>query len=118
MYTPPGSTSQPPSRPLSRLGTPPRPASALSLLHHQASPGAYEMDEFMDGPIRTDHVAGQQPSDDVLLAAIREILARQDLMGMSIRAVRMELERRFGVSMDGRRDHIRTAIQAVLGGQV
>lgn len=46
------------------------------------------------------------PSDDALLAEIREILRTADLMSVTKKSVKQELERRFGVNLDIKRSYI------------
>lgn len=46
------------------------------------------------------------PSDDALLAEIREILRTADLMSVTKKSVKQELERRFGVGLDAKRSYI------------
>jgi chitin synthase len=46
------------------------------------------------------------PSDDALLAEIRDILRTADLMTVTKKGVKQELERRFGVPLDSRRAYI------------
>lgn len=46
------------------------------------------------------------PSDDALLAEIREILRTADLMTVTKKGIKQELERRFGVPLDARRAYI------------
>ena len=46
------------------------------------------------------------PSDDAILAEIREILRTADLMTITKKAVKAELERRFGVNLDAKRPYI------------
>ena len=46
------------------------------------------------------------PSDDALLAEIREILRTADLMTVTKKGIKHELERRFGVNLDSRRPYI------------
>ncbi len=118
----------PPSRPMSMIRgqePPPRYASNLSLLHPagtspQPSPGdepgsvyggygnGYEMSELIPSG----------PSDDALLAEIRDILRAADLMTVTKKTVKAELEGRFGCNLDGRRLYIGNATEAVLGGQL
>ncbi|KAL9057548.1 MAG: hypothetical protein Q9162_002281 [Coniocarpon cinnabarinum] len=96
-----------PSRPVS-LGAPPRYTSSMSLSGSQALPGAgYEMTDLV-----------QLPSDDTLLAEIREILRGADLMHVTKKSVKVELERRFGVNLDAKRAYIGSATEAVLSGQL
>jgi len=58
------------------------------------------------------------PSDDALLAEIREILRTADLMTVTKKGVKQELERRFGVPLDSRRAYINSATEAILSGQL
>jgi chitin synthase len=46
------------------------------------------------------------PSDDSILAEIRDILRTADLMTITKKAVKLELERRFGVNLDAKRAYI------------
>jgi chitin synthase len=48
------------------------------------------------------------PSDDALLAEIRDILRTADLMTVTKKGVKQELERRFGVPLDVKRQYIGT----------
>ena len=58
------------------------------------------------------------PSDDAILAEIRDILRTADLMQVTKKSVKLELEKRFGVSMAGKRAYIGSATEAVLSGQL
>ncbi|KXX81620.1 Chitin synthase 8 [Madurella mycetomatis] len=58
------------------------------------------------------------PSDDALLAEIRDILRTADLMTVTKKGVKQELERRFGVPLDSRRAYINNATTAILSGQL
>lgn len=55
--------------------------------------------------LEMSNLAGM-PSDDALLAEIREILRTADLMTVTKKGVKQELERRFGVPLDSRRAYI------------
>ena len=46
------------------------------------------------------------PSDDAILAEIREILKTADLMTVTKKGIKLELERRFGVNLEPRRAYI------------
>lgn len=46
------------------------------------------------------------PSDDAILAEIREILKTADLMNVTKKSIKLELEQRFGVALDARRAYI------------
>jgi chitin synthase len=50
------------------------------------------------------------PSDDALLAEIRDILRTADLMTVTKKGVKQELERRFGVPLDSRRAYINSGM--------
>ncbi|KAK7997889.1 hypothetical protein PG989_005929 [Apiospora arundinis] len=58
------------------------------------------------------------PSDDALLAEIREILRTADLMTVTKKGIKQELERRFGMPLDARRAYINSATEALLSGQL
>ncbi|KFA61562.1 hypothetical protein S40285_03983 [Stachybotrys chlorohalonatus IBT 40285] len=58
------------------------------------------------------------PSDDALLAEIRDILRTADLMTVTKKGVKQELERRFGVPLDVKRQYIGTATEALLSGNL
>lgn len=49
---------------------------------------------------------GSMPSDDALLAEIREILRTADLMTVTKKGIKQELERRFNVPLESRRAYI------------
>ncbi|KAL2130321.1 hypothetical protein VTI74DRAFT_6593 [Chaetomium olivicolor] len=67
--------------------------------------------------LELSNLAGM-PSDDALLAEIREILRTADLMTVTKKGVKQELERRFGVPLDGKRAYINSATEAILSGQL
>jgi chitin synthase len=48
------------------------------------------------------------PGDDAILAEIREILKTADLMTITKKGIKLELEKRFGVNLDARRTYINT----------
>lgn len=54
------------------------------------------------------------PSDDALLAEIREILRTADLMSVTKKSVKQELERRFGINLDIKRSYINSGMLLVL----
>lgn len=59
-----------------------------------------------------------QPTDDELLAEIRNILASNQLIDVTKKSLRLELESRFGCSMDGRKAYINSATEALLNNQL
>ena len=97
----------PSSRPVSQLGGGAAYGSHMSLplLANAAGSGGGEMADLL-------------PSDDALLAEIREILRTADLMSVTKKSIKAELERRFGVSMDAKRQYIGSATEAILSGQL
>lgn len=50
------------------------------------------------------------PSDDSILAEIREILKTADLMTVTKKSIKVELEKRFGVALDARRAYINSGM--------
>jgi chitin synthase len=58
-----------------------------------------------------------QPTDDQLLREMREFLATADLMRVTKKSVRLEMERRFGCVLDARKEFIGSATEAILGGE-
>ena len=50
------------------------------------------------------------PSDDAILAEIRDILKTADLMTVTKKSIKNELERRFGVPLDARRAYINSGM--------
>lgn len=55
------------------------------------------------------------PSDDAILAEIREILRTADLMTVTKKSIKGELERKFGISLDARRAYINSGTRMLLG---
>ena len=88
----------------------------------------YSLGGFSDqGMMMGQHYPGSEealvaddnmPSDDALLAEIREILRTADLMTVTKKSIKTELERRFGVPMESRRQYIGSATEAILSGQL
>jgi len=58
------------------------------------------------------------PSDDAILSEIREILKTADLMTVTKKSIKLDLEQRFGVALDARRAYINSATEALLSGQL
>lgn len=87
----------PPSRPMSQMELP-QNASRLSLAPSEQmarGPSVMEMHEF-----------DALPSDDAILAEIREILKTADLMTVTKKSIKTELEHRFGCGLDAKRSYI------------
>jgi len=95
---PPSEYGYPPSRPMSQMELP-RYGSRLSLapseMMMRGGPEQMEMSEFSD-----------MLSDDAILAEIREILKTADLMSVTKKSIKQELERRFGVNLEPKRAYI------------
>ncbi|KAL9124736.1 MAG: hypothetical protein Q9217_005967 [Psora testacea] len=100
----------PPSRPMSQMELP-RYGSRLSL-----APSEMAMARAQEG-IHMSEFA-ELPSDDTILAEIREILKTADLMTVTKKNIKHELERRFGVNLDAKRPYIGSATEAILSGQL
>ncbi|PWY74457.1 hypothetical protein BO70DRAFT_398773 [Aspergillus heteromorphus CBS 117.55] len=98
----------PSSRPVSQFNLP-RYSSRMSLAASEMMSGHSEM-EMED----LSHL----PADDALLSEIREILRTADLMTVTKKSIKQELERRFGVNLDAKRPYINSATEAILAGQL
>ncbi|PHH62254.1 hypothetical protein CDD81_7314 [Ophiocordyceps australis] len=137
-----------PSRPDSTTGFAPPPPPPLQAQQQQQQqqqqylPGHYAFDArnasrmslapsemmMMPPPARASQHGGSQlfnpddmvglPSDDGLLAEIRDILRTADLMTVTKKGVKQELERRFDVPLDSKRAYINSATEAILSGQL
>ncbi|CAL5868156.1 uncharacterized protein PFLUO_LOCUS2380 [Penicillium psychrofluorescens] len=100
----------PSSRPASQLDLPLLASgSRMSLAPSEMMSRHMDMDMDME-----DY--SNLPADDALLAEIREILRTADLMTVTKKSIKQELERRFGVNLDARRPYINSATEAVLSG--
>ncbi|XHG02063.1 hypothetical protein AWENTII_005426 [Aspergillus wentii] len=97
----------PGSRPMSQLEQLPRYGSRMSLAPSE------RMSRHMD--MEMEDIAGS-PTDDAILAEIRNILHTADLMTVTKKSIKQELERRFGVNLDYKRPYINSATEAVLSG--
>ena len=98
-YIPAGSEyGYPPTRPVSQMELP-RYGSRLSLAPSEMMKRGYE--ETMEMADFSD-----LPSDDAILAEIREILKTADLMTVTKKSIKAELENRFGVNLEPRRAYI------------
>ncbi|EEA28731.1 hypothetical protein TMatcc_002918 [Talaromyces marneffei ATCC 18224] len=99
----------PASRPMSQLDLTSRLGSRMSLAPSEMMGGTanYELADLTG-----------LPSDDAILAEIRDILRTADLMTITKKVVKVELEKRFGVNLDAKRPYINSATEAVLSGQL
>ena len=97
------------------LDMPPRYGSTMSLAPPGSVTGGFEMSEMGHQPIQP---GVDFPTDDQILAEIRDILSKVDLMAITKKSVKVELERRFGIPLDIKRAYIGSATEAILGGQL
>lgn len=90
------------SRPMSQLELPLRQHSRLSMAQSdvmsQRGIGSYNPELEMS--------MLDLPSDDAILAEIREILRTADLMTVTKKSIKVELERKFGMSLDAKRAYV------------
>lgn len=98
-------------RGMSQLDIPGRNGSRLSLAPSQYLGHSQDME-------MADYPGGALPSEDALLAEIRSILSTADLMTVTKKSIKTELERRFGVNLDAKKAYIGSATEAVLSGQL
>lgn len=98
----------------SRMSLTPSDALGLGMDHRQSQFGGSQMGMQ---ELEMANLAGL-PSDDAILAEIREILKTADLMTVTKKSIKIELERRFGVALDARRAYINSATEALLSGQL
>ena len=96
-FQPPASEyGYPSSRPMSQLGIPAY-GSRMSLVPSEML--------ARGEPMEMADMAGQ-PNEDAILAEIREILKTADLMTVTKKGIKLELERRFGVNLEPRKAYI------------
>jgi chitin synthase len=93
-----------PSRPGSTVGFAPQNMSRMSLAHSEM-PGN-RMSQFGGSQFFSPEEMVGMPSDDALLAEIRDILKTADLMTVTKKGIKQELERRFNVPLDAKRAYI------------
>ncbi|KAI0593092.1 class V chitin synthase [Biscogniauxia sp. FL1348] len=109
---------------MSEYYTPSRPGSTVGMVppYDVKNPGNLSRMSFAPAENRLSQFGGSQflghpnememtnmagmPSDDALLAEIREILRTADLMTVTKKGIKQELERRFNVPLDARRAYI------------
>ena len=104
----------PQSRPMSQAGGLPRYSphpsqtpSEVNLLapgyNHSNGSYGYKNDGVN---VEMHEIPGMMPNDDAILTEIREILRTADLMSVTKKSIKMELERRFGVNLESRKAYI------------
>jgi chitin synthase len=62
--------------------------------------------------------AGPLPTDDQIIAEVRQILSTTDLMKVTKKNVRERLAQFFGVDMSSKKDFIHYCIDAILKGEL
>ncbi|KAI9726707.1 MAG: hypothetical protein M1834_008642 [Cirrosporium novae-zelandiae] len=92
----------PPSRPMSQMDMP-HYGSRMSLA---ASDALGRAPSGAGGEMEMAEVPVNMPNDDAILAEIRDILRTADLMTVTKKSIKMELEARFGVPMESRKAYI------------
>jgi chitin synthase len=98
----------PPSRPMSHLDLP-RFGNTSRMSLAPSNYNGFDNVEMTDLSL---------PSDDALLAEIRDILSRADLMQVTKKSVKAELEQRFQVDLTLKKAYIGHAVEALLAGQM
>lgn len=117
----------PPSRPMSQIGGNNQPYDAKNVNLYNSRISLAQSDALGLGTLdnRASQFGGSQyfghqelelanlaglPSDDAILAEIREILKTADLMTVTKKSIKTELERRFGVGLDAKRAYINSGM--------
>ncbi|KAF2430136.1 hypothetical protein EJ08DRAFT_589584 [Tothia fuscella] len=99
-------------RPVSHLDLPRYGShSRLSLAPSQYMQGNGEME-------MSEMNMASIPADDAILAEIRNILSTADLMSVTKKSIKVELEARFQVNLDVRKAYIGSATEAILSGNL
>ncbi|KAF2279340.1 uncharacterized protein EI97DRAFT_370810 [Westerdykella ornata] len=94
----------PPSRPMSHLDLP-RFGNNSRMSLAPSGYGSYDNLEMANLNL---------PSDDQLLAEIRNILSESDLMTITKKAVKIELEKRFGMDLTLKKQFIGSAVESLI----
>lgn len=84
-------------------------ATSTTNLNRMSQFGGSQFFSGSQHELEMTNLAGM-PSDDALLAEIREILRTADLMTVTKKGIKAELERRFGVPLDSRRAYINSGM--------
>jgi chitin synthase len=98
-----------------------RPPSQYSMPIRRQSIATTEMTSIY-GVAREDvemtNLPPQLPSDDAITNEIREILRTADLMVVTKKKIRLQLEQKFGVKLATKRDYINYVTEAILTGDL
>merc|ERR1712000_684987 len=92
--------------------------SRMSLANSEIGLNNIRMSTFSQSQFFSGEDQADLPSDDALLAEIKEILRTADLMTVTKKGIKQELEGRFGVPLDAKRQYINSATEAILSGQL
>ena len=104
-----GYNTPPLHRPASHLEPPlPQYASRTSLVGGTGSTEALVPHGYNDSVELSEFVG--LPTDDAILAEIREVLKHSDLMSVTKKSIKVELERRFGVGLEARKAYIGSGV--------
>jgi len=102
----------PPSRPMSHLDLGGRTQSRLSLAPSAMVAGNHNSEYFDNMEMNDINL----PSDDMLLAEIRSILATSDMMKTTKKSVKEECERRFECNLNAKRKYIGYCVESIIAG--
>ncbi|KAI9844601.1 MAG: hypothetical protein M1837_005453 [Sclerophora amabilis] len=106
----------PPSRPMSQLDLP-RYGSRMSLAPSEMLGNGRLSSMHGTQEMEMANLSGL-PSDDAILAEIREILKTADLMTVTKKSIKNQLESAFGVNLDAKKTYINSATEALLSGNL
>lgn len=93
----------PPSRPMSQLDLPRFGSNSRMSL----APSGFGYSDMEMADLNL-------PNDDAILAEIRDILSKADLMQVTKKGVKLELEKRFNVDLSAKRSYISHAVESLL----
>ena len=102
-----------PSRPMSQLDVPvPRNQSRMSMAPSEmlSQRGSTFFGGGGMGGAELEMSTIELPNDDAILAEIREILRTADLMTVTKKSIKAELERKFGMGLDAKRAYINSGM--------
>jgi len=118
-YAPSQAPPMPGSRPMSTLHLPVgQNGRSMSRMSLAPSEIMSQRGSQMYDPTGMEMSNIELPSDDAIVAEIKDILRTADLMNVTKKSIKRELEARFGVSLDAKRVYVNTATEAVLSGQL
>jgi chitin synthase len=98
----------PGSRPMSTLNLPGQNGRSMSRMSLAPSELMSQRGSQMYDPAGMEMSSIELPSDDAIVAEIKDILRTADLMNVTKKSIKRELEARFGVSLDAKRVYVNT----------